>query len=489
MKRFFSLVLALVLMCGSAVTAYAANMDVSVSSDSIHVGDTLTVTITLEENIDISEGATMMQGELHYDGDVLEFVSVDKSDQLSNAAKHSNQNMVLFHYLSMDNSAVGFAAGTLVTVTFQSKEDISADQVTTVLEFKNAYVQNAQGENVGDLTYKSSVSVQICKEHIWDDGVVTTEPSVDAEGVMTYTCTVCGMTRTEAIAKLEHSVTYTSVSVSLNGSIGLNYYVRLSDSVVSDSNPHMVFTFDGITQTVPLSQAKYVDGAYVFTCKLPAKRMADQVVGQMYVSAGPVGEAKAFSVRQYCDYMLDTISSNSTYAKLENILKAMLNYGAYSQIQLNHNTDNLANANLSAEDQILPEVPDLESYAHFEAGAEEGIAIQSVSLLLESETVIRYYFTLTGEKTIDAYSFIVDGVQVEPVRSGELYYVDKTNIAAKDIDRMYVVSVGGLDVSYCGLSYVRQVLNSYGSDESMVDLVNTVKALFAYNQAANAYFG
>ena len=183
MKKLISLVLALILICGVAMTAYAANIDVGVSSDSVSAGDSLTITITLEEDIDISEGATMMQGELHYDGTVLEFVGVEKSDQLSNAAKHKKQDKVLFHYLSMDNSAVGFEAGVLVTVTFRAKTDIDADCVNTVLEFKNAYVQNAQGENVGDLTYTSSVSVRICREHHWVDGICTVCGAADPDYV------------------------------------------------------------------------------------------------------------------------------------------------------------------------------------------------------------------------------------------------------------------------------------------------------------------
>ena len=35
--------------------------------------------------------------------------------------------------------------------------------------------------------------------HKWDDGKVTTEPAATTDGVKTYTCTVCGETRTEAI--------------------------------------------------------------------------------------------------------------------------------------------------------------------------------------------------------------------------------------------------------------------------------------------------
>ncbi len=38
--------------------------------------------------------------------------------------------------------------------------------------------------------------------HNWDAGVVTTEPTVETEGVKTFTCADCGGTKTEAIAKL-----------------------------------------------------------------------------------------------------------------------------------------------------------------------------------------------------------------------------------------------------------------------------------------------
>ena len=37
----------------------------------------------------------------------------------------------------------------------------------------------------------------------WDDGKITTAPTYEAEGVKTYTCTVCGGTKTETAAKLE----------------------------------------------------------------------------------------------------------------------------------------------------------------------------------------------------------------------------------------------------------------------------------------------
>ena len=42
-------------------------------------------------------------------------------------------------------------------------------------------------------------------EHTWDGGTVTTAATCTEGGVMTYTCTVCSATKTEAIAALGHS--------------------------------------------------------------------------------------------------------------------------------------------------------------------------------------------------------------------------------------------------------------------------------------------
>ena len=59
----------------------------------------------------------------------------------------------------------------------------------------------------GDAVYPPNVTItgetDVCADHTWDDGVVTKEPNYVAEGEKTFTCTVCGTQRTEAIAKLD----------------------------------------------------------------------------------------------------------------------------------------------------------------------------------------------------------------------------------------------------------------------------------------------
>ena len=265
--------------------------------------------------------------------------------------------------------------------------------------------------------------------------------------------------------------------------------------MVADKGAYMQFTVAGRTQIAPLSTAIVSVGTngvttYRFSCKVAATQMTETITGQFYLSDGtPVGEAKKYSVQTYCNAAIAFYSEYAAYADLVNLMKAMLNYGGNSQVLFNYRTDDLANADL--EDTSLPVISaeDVAAYAHGATGSEAGISVASVSLLLESTTTIRFYFNLDGSKSLDQYTFYVDGVKVDPVPYGQNQcYVDKTNVAAPNLDEMATVTVGGLTARYGGLSYVRQVAVLYPSS-NLESLVNVAKALYAYNQAANAYFG
>ena len=276
-------------------------------------------------------------------------------------------------------------------------------------------------------------------------------------------------------------VTWVQATTSLEGNIGLNFYVKLDASLVNNSTTAMRFLFNGATIDVPLSQAVQVGDQYRFTCPVSAKNMADNVNAQIVTSSGPVGEAKNLTVMTYCNYMIN----NSKDPELVSLMKAMLNYGAAAQILFNHNTDNLANASLSEADKVLVDV-DASAYAHSLSGSEAGIQVYQATLLLETETSIRIYFKLTGSKTIDQYTFKVDGTVVQPKASGGLYYVEILNIAAQHLDRMYTITVGGMTIRYGGLSYVNQVIKNpqYATEAT----TNAAKALFVYSRMAEDYF-
>ena len=71
----------------------------------------------------------------------------------------------------------------------------SCDDSTDVAETSATETSNVSEDGV------KKPALQDCV-HIWDEGKVTKEPTEEEEGVKTFTCTVCGETKTEAIDKL-----------------------------------------------------------------------------------------------------------------------------------------------------------------------------------------------------------------------------------------------------------------------------------------------
>ena len=54
-------------------------------------------------------------------------------------------------------------------------------------------------------TCEHATEVKDKAAHAWDNGTITTPATEEAEGVKSYTCTVCGATKSEVIAKLKKS--------------------------------------------------------------------------------------------------------------------------------------------------------------------------------------------------------------------------------------------------------------------------------------------
>ena len=128
---------------------------------------------------------------------------------------------------------------------------------------------------------------------------------------------------------------------------------------------------------------------------------------------------------------------------------------------------------------------DASAFAYRITGEEEGIDLKNASLILESNTTIRITFQLTGDNTIDAYTFTIDGEEVTPIDRGDgKYAVELTGIGPRFLDEMHTFSVGGLSLSYCGLSYVNRVM----SGEQDQILIDVAKTLYAYYAAAEAVF-
>lgn len=312
------------------------------------------------------------------------------------------------------------------------------------------------------------------KGHTWDNGVCL-NCGVACEH--TYTdgkCTICGKIEDNA-SKLE------GYSISLGGNIAVNFHITFDEDVIDVANAKVVFTLPGSSkQTVYAKDAVVTDeGYYVFTCEITAKEMSDTIKAQV-VASEYESEIFSYSVTEYADSLFKAVAEGNTqYVDAVPLVKAMLNYGASAQVYFEYGTDNLANKTLAEEDKILEDV-DLSAYMPLITGKAKGVTHYGATLSLKSETTIKHYFVVEDEENIP--EFYVNGVAVKPVKVDNLYMVRIDGIAAHNLDNEYIVTVDGLRVKYNAFSYGYFALN--GTNENLKDVI---KALYAYNQAAESY--
>ena len=270
-------------------------------------------------------------------------------------------------------------------------------------------------------------------------------------------------------------------SISLKGSIAINYYMLLSDEVLADSTAYMQFTMaDGEIVKIPVSEGVATDfngeTYYKFTCAVAAKEMTDIVLSQFFYEGGSTTEF-SYTVKTYADYII----ANSSNANEVTLAKAMLNYGAAAQLDFGYNTDNLANADLEAPDYSSVSI---DGFTSVSGQGTELATFYSASLLLKSETTLRFFFTGSITATYN-------GQELEVKERNGLYYVDVVGIAAKDLDEDVTITINDgtntADVTYNPMAYCTVVQNDTTgvADQEMKNLVAT---LYLYNQAANTYF-
>ncbi|MCD8119820.1 MAG: C-type lectin domain-containing protein [Lachnospiraceae bacterium] len=84
-------------------------------------------------------------------------------------------------------------------------EDTDGDgEYETSLPHTHYYIYTDNGDGTHTATCIGDDD-NFTEAHTWDEGNVTIEPTCIEEGVMTYTCSVCGETKTEAIAATGHT--------------------------------------------------------------------------------------------------------------------------------------------------------------------------------------------------------------------------------------------------------------------------------------------
>ncbi|MBP3593656.1 MAG: leucine-rich repeat protein [Lachnospiraceae bacterium] len=332
----------------------------------------------------------------------------------------------------------------------------------------------------GDCT--TAITCSVC-------GKVTTEAGhVDANS--DGKCDVCGLFTDGIGANLA------GYTISLNGNIGVNFYMELDTEVVGDTGAYMLFTLpNGDTEQVAIADATQnttlVEGKtyYIFSCEVASYEMAQSIKAQMFDGNGNGGKEYSYTVRDYAEYIINNTASYSTDDVA--FAKALLNYGACSQTYFEVETGNLANKNLDEADQTVTTLiaSDLETYKVSATSNELG-TFAGYSLTLKSETTLKAYFKPAEGVDVSNLTFTANGQTVTPTKSGDYYVLSLENIKAWDLDTSYAFKVSNgsveLEFSCSALSYGYSVLNK-GNSTYPDTLIQLISALRVYQQKSEVY--
>lgn len=281
-------------------------------------------------------------------------------------------------------------------------------------------------------------------------------------------------------------------SLTLDGSVGVNFYMELSSEVISDSSAYMEFTLPGgKTSTVKVSEAptEVISGTtyYKFKCQVNATAMTDTITAQI---KSTVGNSKVYeyTVKEYADYLFEHKNENTEFTKAAELIEAMVNYGSYAQIYAGYNTENLAVGDAGD----LKSVADvtIDEYTYTPSESETKVIFAGANLSLLSTTTLRMWFKITD---VEAESVMIgyQGKSLEMKQSGDYYYVELVGIPASNLDDEFNIDIidgsTAFQVTYSPMVYCANVVTRATTETRTEDLKNLIKALVLYNQAADAY--
>ena len=95
-------------------------------------------------------------------------------------------------------------SGKFGSATIKINDGVASGTYKLTVTVSEAWDPQEQEASVSAYSGSVTVDAPAC-DHAWDNGVETTAPTCDKDGVKTFTCTKCGETKTEAIPAIGHA--------------------------------------------------------------------------------------------------------------------------------------------------------------------------------------------------------------------------------------------------------------------------------------------
>jgi len=228
-----------------------------------------------------------------------------------------------------------------------------------------------------------------------------------------------------------------------------------------------------------------VSGNYcVVSNDMFATQMADAFTVEVLVD-GVCVQTNQVSLRDYAEYVLNApVDGTNITEKDKALVKELLNYGAAAQTYFDYNTENIVSDGLDITGAGAQEVPTFGAGLGG-SGKVEGVVPYGATLVLRSQTAVRFLFQL--ENGTEGLTFKLGNSVVTPeyVEETGLWRVEAANIGPHNLDKAVPVTVtdgtSTLYVEYSPMSYIVRMNNKETTSANMKVLL---KAMYNYHLAA-----
>jgi len=362
-------------------------------------------------------------------------------------------------------------------------------------------------------------------KHAWDEGVVTKEPTATEEGVMTYTCGTCGETKTEEIPAMDEptvlEASLRELTVSFDAEVLLKFGFQMPDELVHDENAYAEYDIGVSTYTISMAEIRALGkskaGYYIVSVGIPAAYMTYDATVRIIDGAGNLVQLTDYKDADFSgtevsrcvlDYADAVLASDAMPEKVKTAVSALLTYGGYAQLYFGKDVENPAYNLLSQYNRNIPTLEDIDEDTITQelvltGNTNNGLTYKQQKVNLGSAIYLRNMFELSTGEDISNFTFTVKtptgnkDLEATYLPNEGLYCVDILRIAAAYWDYTYELTVTNIKTgeSYTlytsVLAWLDRNLDAYKgiTTGKVPQLVNLVKAMYYYNQAANVYFG
>ena len=276
-------------------------------------------------------------------------------------------------------------------------------------------------------------------------------------------------------------------SISLNGDIGLNYYLV----IIEEANVHFEWYNKTYDYTVTAADFDAASGLYKVQLNVAAAEMSCPITATL--TEGDFSVTETYSVRDYADVILNSESAfsqsyiaangNKQYGVLTDLIKKMLDYGAKAQTRFGVTDVPLANSGVDYTMQpvtvyhIDTQKSDMTADLH-----KYGIDYIGTSIVFLSATTIRHNYVISDNILFEK---VKDTANFDFVDKGARICFELKDIPAAQLDVAKAFTLGDSVYRYSVLDYCKLVIADERKPQADRELA---MATYWYNNAAKAYF-